>query len=113
MRRGDVVTVSAPGDFGKPRPAVIIQSDALTDSGIGSVLLCLLTSKLVDAPLFRISIEPDTDNGLDRPSQIMADKILAVSRTKIGGVIGRLRDEQIVQLNRTLAFVTGLGSVRQ
>ena len=29
MRRGDILTVAAPGDYGKPRPAVLIQSDLL------------------------------------------------------------------------------------
>lgn len=27
MRRGDIVTIALQGDYGKPRPALIIQSD--------------------------------------------------------------------------------------
>ena len=56
MKRGDLVTVSAPGDYGKPRPAVVVQSDWLTATE--SVLVALLTSALVKAPLYRLTIEP-------------------------------------------------------
>lgn len=108
MRRGDIVTVAAPGDYGKPRPAVIVQADALTGGDLSSVVLCLISSQPVDAPAFRITIEPDAGNGLRERSQIMVDKILAVPRTRIGSVVGRLDDETLLRLNRTLAFVVGL-----
>lgn len=104
-----MVIVAAPGDYGKPRPAVVVQADALTESGLGSVILCLLTSTLVDAPLFRLTVEPGPENGLRQSSQIMVDKLLAVSRKRITGVVGRINDEQLLQLNRTLAFVVGIG----
>lgn len=109
MKRGDVVSVGAPGDYGKPRPAVVIQTDALTDGGIASVILCLVSTHLVQAPTFRIPVEPSRDNGLRLSSQIMVDKILTVPRARIGSIIGHLDDETIVRLNRTLAFVVGLG----
>lgn len=107
MRRGDMVTVVAPGDFGKPRPAVIVQSDVLDRSS--SMVVCLLTTHCVDAPAVRITVEPATANGLTRISQIMVDKIVAVPVARIGKVIGRLDDETMLRLNRTLAFVVGLG----
>ncbi len=109
MRRGDIVTVVAPGDFGKPRPAVVVQADALTEAGAGSIVLCLMSSHLVEAPAFRLTVEPDGGNGLQQPSQVMVDKILTVSRARVGAVIGRLDDETLLRLNRTLAFVVGLG----
>lgn len=109
MKRGDVVTVAAPGDFGKPRPAVVVQADVLTAAGASSVVLCLITSHLADAPAIRIPVEPTRDNGLLLPSQIMTDKILTVPRSRIGEVIGHLDDETMLRLNRTLAFVVGLG----
>lgn len=109
MRRGDIVSVAAPGDYGKPRPAVIVQCDSLTEAGIGSVILCLVTSKNVDAPTFRIPLEAAPHTGLDHDSQIMADKILTVPRERIGKTIGHIDDETTVRLNRTLAFVVGLG----
>lgn len=109
MKRGDIVIVAPPGDFGKPRPAVVVQSDILTEGNLQSVVLCLMSSVLVDAPLFRIHLDPNDKNGLDKPSQIMVDKLLTVARPKVGQSIGCLSDEELVRLNRTLAFVLGLG----
>jgi mRNA-degrading endonuclease toxin of MazEF toxin-antitoxin module len=61
MRRGDLVTVAAPGDYGKPRPALVIQSDLFAE--LPSVTLCLVTSDLRDAPIFRITVDPSSENG--------------------------------------------------
>src|SRR5215467_10484352 len=69
MRRGDVVTVAAGGDYGKPRPAVIVQTDAFPASH-ASVVVCQLTSELVDAPDFRVSVDPTPENGLRVTSQV-------------------------------------------
>ena len=107
MTRGDIVTVSPPGAYGKPRPATVIQSDWLT--GTDSILVCLITSTLRDAPLFRLTVEPTTANGLRRVSQIMVDKILALPRVKCGPVIGRLEVDTLSGLNRMLALVLGIG----
>lgn len=107
MRRGDLVTVVAPGDFGKPRPAVIVQSDVLDRSS--SVVVCLFSTHCVEAPAVRITMEPTADNGLSQVSQIMVDKIITVPVARVGKVIGQLDDETLLRLNRTLAFVVGLG----
>lgn len=109
MKRGDIVSVAAPGDYGKPRPAVVIQADALTHGGLGSVIRCLMTTHLVEAPTFRIPVPPDDRTGLKAPSQIMVDKLLTAPLARIGSVMGRLDDETLLRLNRTLAFVVGLG----
>ena len=107
MRRGDIVIVSAAGDYGKPRPAVVVQSDAFPESH-ASVVVCQLTSELVDAPAFRITIEPSAANGLRARSQVMADKPVTVRRERIGRRLGRLDREQMTNLNTSLAFVMGL-----
>jgi mRNA interferase MazF len=107
MRRGDVVTVAVPGDYGKPRPAVIIQSDAFPATH-ASVVICQMTSDLVDAPDFRVTIQPGAANGLDLPSQIMADKPVTVRRARIGRQIGHLAPADIRRLDTALAFVIGL-----
>lgn len=106
LKRGDVVLVSAGGDYGKPRPAVVIQSDALADSD--SVLVCLVTSTLRDAPIYRVSVEPSPDSGLREPSQMMVEKILAVRRDKCGRVIGRISNDEIALLSRQLALMIGI-----
>ena len=107
MRRGDLVIVAASGDYGKPRPAVIVQTDALP-SAHSSVIICQLTSRLADAPDFRITIEPSDDNGLRERSQIMADRPVTIRRERVGPSIGRLMDGEIARLNTALAFVMGL-----
>jgi mRNA interferase MazF len=106
VRRGDLVIVSPPGDYGKPRPAIVIQSDWL--KATDSVLLSLLTSVLVDAPLYRLQIEPSEANGLKTPSQVMIDKIIAMPREKCGVVIGRINDNELIALNHMLSLVIGL-----
>jgi mRNA interferase MazF len=73
MRRGDLVTVAAAGDYGKPRPAVIVQTDAFPETH-ALILVCQMTSELSDAPDFRITIDPSEANGLRAQSQIMVDK---------------------------------------
>ena len=107
MRRGDLVTVAATGDYGKPRPAVIVQTDAFPDNH-ASVVVCQLTSELADAPDFRVTIDPKPENGLRFTSQAMADKPVTVRRERIGQKIGRLGNQDLARLNAALAFVLGL-----
>jgi mRNA interferase MazF len=107
MKRGDVVTVAATGDYGKPRPAVIVQTDALPTEH-ASVVVCQMTSDGSEAPDFRVAIEPTEQNGLRVRSQVMADKPVAVRRDRVGKRIGRLDDKDIARLNIALAFVMGL-----
>ena len=107
MQRGDVVTVAATGVYGKPRPAVIVQTDAIPASH-ASVVVCQMTSDLADAPDFRVTIEPGATNGLRVRSQVMADKPVTIRRERVGGRIGRLDGADLVRLNAALAFVIGL-----
>ena len=107
LRRGDVVTVAASGDFGKPRPAVVVQSDVFPQEH-ASVILCQMTSTLADAPDFRITIASSETNGLRRTSQIMVDKPVTVRRERISARIGRLDGQDVRRLNRALAFCMGL-----
>ncbi len=104
--RGDLITVALHGDHGKPRPAVIIQSDLFDEHP--SVTLLPLTSELRDTLLFRITIEPSPENGLRQRSQIMVDKIHTVPRAKIGPGLGRLSDDEQIAVNRSLMLFLGL-----
>jgi mRNA interferase MazF len=108
MKRGDVVTVAVAGDYGKPRPAVVVQTDLLNDTH-ASVVVCLVTSTLLAAPLLRLTVEPSPRNGLHQRSQLMADKLVTVRREKIGARIGVLEEETMLGLSRALAFVMGIG----
>lgn len=101
MKRGDLVTVAMPGDFGKPRPALVIQADRF--DGTGTVAMLLISGTLVDAPLIRRTVEPMPGNGLRKRSQVMIDKIIAVRRDRIGDVIGQLDAEALLDVTRALA----------
>ena len=107
MRRGDIVTVAAAGDYGKPRPAVIVQSDAFPETH-ASVVVCQMTTELADAPDFRVTIDPSPGNGLRTKSQVMADKPATIRRERIGRLIGRLTADEVARLDVALAFVIGL-----
>ncbi len=107
LRRGDVVIISAPGDYGKPRPAVIVQADAL-NAQHPSFIVCPFTSTLVDAPLLRIQMRLSPGNGLQKVSQIMADKLLTLRREKVEGPIGCLEEAVMRRLDAALARVLGL-----
>ncbi|MHB8694375.1 MAG: type II toxin-antitoxin system PemK/MazF family toxin [Solirubrobacteraceae bacterium] len=112
MRRGEIYTAAARGAYsGKPRPVVIVQDDHF--DATASVTVCPFTTNPVDAPLARIPIEPSDDNGLDRPSSMMVDKLTTVPRSGLGERLGRLRDDELVQLNRSLMVFLGLASVAQ
>ena len=106
VKRGDLVTVSAQGDDGKPRPAIIIQSDGL--NAAESVLVALLTSTIADAPLYRLTVAPTAGNGLAVVSQIMVDKIMAYPRATCGRVIGHLSGADMLALNTMLSVMIGL-----
>lgn len=106
MRRGDLVTIARQGDFGKPRPALIIQSNQF--GGHATVTVLLVSSTVTDAPLFRLAVDPTQENGLRTPSQVMVDKVMTVKREKIRKVIGRLDDDVMTAVNRSLSLWIGL-----
>ncbi len=106
MKRGDIITVSARGDYGKPRPGVIVQSDLISNTD--SVLVALITSSLTYAPLLRLTVEPNPENKLKTRSQIMIDKILAFPRQKCGKVIGQLNNSELLALSQLLSVIFGL-----
>ena len=105
MRRGDLVTIAMQGDFRKPRPALVIQSDQFDAHATVTVLL--LSSTLIEAPLFRLTVKPAPGNGLRKPSQIMVDKAMTVRRDKLGEVFGRIDDSAMVAVNRAVALFLG------
>lgn len=104
MKRGDVVLIAA----GKPRPAVIVQDDRFETPF--DVLICPLTSTLVDAPLYRLHLSPTTENGLEVASQVMIDKLGPAPRNKIGRVIGKLADDEMARLTQAVAAMLGLAA---
>ena len=104
MQRGDLVTVALQGDFGKPRPAVVVQSDLLAE--LDSVVLCPITSELRDAA-FRVDIEPSPSNGLQKMSQVMVDKLATLPRARVSEPFGRVDEERMRAISRALLLVVG------
>jgi mRNA interferase MazF len=107
LRRGDVVTVVFPGDYGKPRPAVVVQADSLTEAGLESVLLCPMTSQVSGRRTFRVPVAPTPGNGLAQPSEIMVEKLAGVARKRVRDPIGRLDAAGMQALERALLLVLG------
>lgn len=105
MTRGDLVVIALQGDFGKPRPALVVQSDLFAEHP--SVTVLPVTSELRETPLFRLTLQPTAENGLRIPSQIMVDKAQTVLREKVGQTIGRLDAATMVAVNRALALFLG------
>jgi mRNA interferase MazF len=106
MKRGDLVTIALHGDYGKPRPALVIQSDFFDVHP--SVTVLPITSDLRETPLFRITVEPNKKNGLLKTSQVMVDKSVTVAREKIGPSFGRLEANLMLEIERCLAIFLGI-----
>lgn len=107
MRRGDLVTIAQQGDFGKPRPALVVQSDLFEEHP--SCVVLPITSELKDTPLFRLTVEPNERNGLKTTSQVMVDKPVTVRREKIGTRFGELDETDMVRVTRALVVFIGIG----
>lgn len=105
MNRGDLVTVAMAGAYGKPRPAVIVQSPFFAD--LGSVTFLPFTSEILSTQIFRVLIMPSIENGLQHPSQVMADKCSALPLQKVGAVFGRLGNDDLNRVDRALATFLG------
>ncbi len=107
MNRGEIWTASGGGAcVGGPRPVVVVQDDRVADTG--SVTICAFTTFIADAPLFRIDVAPNAQNGLDRPSQMMVDKLTTVPKARLHRRLGRLGDKDTVRLNRAILVFLGL-----
>jgi mRNA interferase MazF len=112
MTRGEIWTLAGGKDYaGKPRPVVIVQDDGFDSTN--SVIVCAFTTNETEAPLFRLQVAQTERNGLRAPSRLMVDKITTVPRSKIGTLVGRLDDEDLLRLNRAIVVFLGLaGSPR-
>ncbi|WP_248885812.1 type II toxin-antitoxin system PemK/MazF family toxin [Acidithiobacillus acidisediminis] len=104
--RGDFVTIAMQGDFGKPRPALVVQANQFSEHS--SVTVLLVTSTLVAAPLLRVTVQPNAENGLQRPSQVMVDKAMTVKRDKVGPAFGHIDGNTLVDVDRCLAVFLGI-----
>jgi mRNA interferase MazF len=106
VKRGDVIIV-AHGEFGRPRPAVVVQADELGDA-TKTVLVCPITSLLTERLPVRPTVEPKGENGLRLRSQVMTDKMFALPRDRVRQMIGAIDIETRGRLDAALLVVLGL-----
>lgn len=107
MRRGDIVTVAGGVYANKPRPALVVQDDRF--DATDSLTVCPFTSTEVDAPLLRIPVVADEENGLGQDSYLMVDKITTIRRSNARSVVGRLEATAMVEFERRLLVFLGFG----
>ncbi|MSO97406.1 MAG: type II toxin-antitoxin system PemK/MazF family toxin [Rhodospirillaceae bacterium] len=107
LKRGQIVIVVASGDFGKPRPAVIVQSDILNKDH-ETISVCLLTSDLRGEQTFRVNVEPTPANGLNIKSQVMTDKIMTLSRKRLRKIVGLIAAETMAEIDLALRWTLSL-----
>lgn len=108
MRRGDIVTVAGGVYANKPRPALIVQDDRF--DATDSVTVCPFTTTEVDAPLLRVPVTADEENGLGQDSFPMVDKITTVRRSNAHTVLGSLEATTLVEFERRLLVFLGFGA---
>ncbi len=101
IKRGDVVLCTLKGDYGKTRPAIVVQSDIFNTTH-ASIVICPITSFLVDSPMFRLEMTPNKKNGLLKKSQIMVDKIIAINRDKISKKVGAISHNEQDRLDNAI-----------
>ena len=107
MKRGDVVTVATGGGFGgKPRPALVLQSDS--HMTLTTVVVALLTSDLAETPLTRTLFQPDATNHLREPSRLMIDILVTVRLTDVGTIIGQFSPADMARAERALMVFLGM-----
>lgn len=100
------MTIVLPGAYGKPRPALVIQSDLFDEHP--SITILPVTSELRETPLFRVLVGPSEGNGLHKHSQVMVDKAQTVPREKVGAVFGHLDETTMLVITRALAVFLGI-----
>ncbi len=107
MKRGEIWTMAGGSGYAnKPRPVVIIQDNAF--DATASIIVCLVTSEAIEAPILRLPVEPTSDNGLHQTSDLMVDKVVTIPRGRLGQRIGQLGDDDLLRLNRSLLVFLGL-----
>jgi mRNA interferase MazF len=94
------------GYAGKPRPVTILQDDRF--DATDSITVCAFTTDETEAPLLRLAVEPDEQNGLRATCRLMVDKITTVPKSKVGTRVGRLKDGDILRLNQAIVVFLGL-----
>ena len=103
MKRGELWTLRDKNYATKARPVVIVQADI--ENHFDSVILCLFTTFQAENVSTRVRIEPTVENGLEKISYVMTEKIITVEKTMLGKCIGNLTNNQMHLISEKLAKV--------
>ncbi|MBA3404337.1 MAG: type II toxin-antitoxin system PemK/MazF family toxin [Gemmatimonadaceae bacterium] len=107
MKRGDIIKAISAKEYGKPRPSLVVQANSF--EGLKSVVICPLTSDLLESSDIRLRIEPNARNGLRLPSNIMIDKVSTIPRARCREVIGKVDELTLERVAANLSLLLGLG----
>lgn len=117
-RRGELFWVdwspSRGSESAGRRPALILQRDAgnLSPTYPNTVVL-VVSSQGRDIP-FHVKLKPSRENGLRNVSFVKCEQIFTLSKDRLGGRIGRVRPDDLLQIEEAvrlnLALEAGAGS---
>jgi mRNA interferase MazF len=105
INRGDIVTVAPPGEFGKPRPALVLQRRIYPETEL--ITVALVTTDQHALPDVRIQMYPSSENGLQRGSYVMVDSVQTYRRSKVGSVIGKADQATMRRVRDALVIFLG------
>lgn len=106
MKRGEIWTLQDKNYASKARPVVVIQNDK--HDLFDSVILCLFTTFESNGIPTRVHIEPSAENGLQRDSYVMTDKIVTVNKSFLGKYVGYLSEEEMAMVSEQLKVILDL-----
>ena len=106
MKRGEIWTLRDRQYASKARPVIVIQSDEYNT--FDSVILCLFTTYDSKSIGTRVLVKPTKENGLQKESYVMTDKIVTVDKNMLGEQIGILSEQEMALVSKQLRNILGL-----
>lgn len=99
MVKGDKVLITFPFTNltgSKLRPTVVLAETEL------DVTVCFITTQLEWQELTDVRLLPTSSNGLRKQSLIRTSKIATLDKTLAKGLLGRLKQDEVIDLNKKL-----------
>jgi mRNA interferase MazF len=106
INRGEIWSVLWTGLAGKPRPALVIQSEKYLLSQT-DILALITTADGVQGEL-RLPIMADENNGLMSDGFICLDKLMAIPIDNLGERFGKVADETMREVDARLIKILGI-----
>jgi mRNA interferase MazF len=106
MEKFEVWTIAGGEHTSKPRPCMIIQSDAIP--AFDTVVVAPITSFKADTDLYRIPVQAEPGTGLLQDSFIEIEKISAVKKRYLGKNIGVISTSCFMGIDKSVAELLGI-----